>query len=185
MVVTVTLARGALRLARRGVIAKRLAAIHDLGAMNTLCTDKTGTLTEAKIRLVRHVDGEGLDCPKVLRLAYLNSAFDRNPQSARRRNPRAPETRHRRMDQARRGALRLRAPPYLGVARDASDRGASAHRQGAPEDVLKHSTHLQSAAGDVAPLSEATRARTSDVFSKLGEEGYRALGIAFRRVGAE
>ena len=57
--------------------------------------------------------------------------------------------------------------------------------KGAPEDVLKHSTRLQSAAGDVAPLSEATRARTSDVFSKLGEEGYRALGIAFRRVGAE
>ena len=86
MVVTVTLARGALRLARRGVIAKRLAAIHDLGAMNTLCTDKTGTLTEAKIRLVRHVDGEGLDCPKVLRLAYLNSAFDPTTQSSRTRN---------------------------------------------------------------------------------------------------
>ena len=92
MVVTVTLARGALHLARRGVIAKRLAAIHDLGAMNTLCTDKTGTLTEAKIRLVRHVDGEGLDCPKVLRLAYLNSAFDRKStvrsttQSSRTRN---------------------------------------------------------------------------------------------------
>ena len=76
MVVTVTLGRGALRLAKLGVIAKRLPAIHDLGAMDTLCTDKTGTLTEAKIRLVRHVDADGAECPKVLRLACLNSAFE-------------------------------------------------------------------------------------------------------------
>ena len=64
MVVTVTLARGALRLAGLGVIAKRLPAIHDLGAMDTLCTDKTGTLTEAKIRLVRHVDSDGSRMPE-------------------------------------------------------------------------------------------------------------------------
>ena len=49
MVMTVSLSRGALRMAERKVIVKRLAAIHDLGAMDVLCTDKTGTLTEAKI----------------------------------------------------------------------------------------------------------------------------------------
>ena len=54
MIVTVTLARGAMRLAQRRVIVKRLAAMHNLGAMDVLCTDKTGTLTEAKIRMVRH-----------------------------------------------------------------------------------------------------------------------------------
>ena len=53
MIVTVTLARSAIELARRKVIVKRLSAIHDLGAMNILCTDKTGTLTEATIKLVR------------------------------------------------------------------------------------------------------------------------------------
>ena len=53
MIVTVTLARSAIELARRKVIVKRLSAIHDLGAMNVLCTDKTGTLTEATIKLVR------------------------------------------------------------------------------------------------------------------------------------
>ena len=94
MVVTVTLARGAMRLARRGVIVKRLPAIHDLGAMDMLCTDKTGTLTEAKIRLVRHVDADGAEAPKVLRLAYLNSAFEtRHPQPAGRRDPRASRSR--------------------------------------------------------------------------------------------
>src|SRR5581483_9685771 len=52
MVVSVTLSRGALRMAKQKVLVKRLAAIHDLGSMDVLCTDKTGTLTEAKIALI-------------------------------------------------------------------------------------------------------------------------------------
>lgn len=59
MVVSVTLSRGALRMADKKVIVKRLAAIHDLGSMDVLCTDKTGTLTEARIRLEKHLDAEG------------------------------------------------------------------------------------------------------------------------------
>ena len=76
MVVTVTLANGARRLAQRRVIVKRLAAIHDLGAMDVLCTDKTGTLTESTIRLAGHVDHAGDNSEEVFRLAYLNSAFE-------------------------------------------------------------------------------------------------------------
>ena len=76
MVVTVTLSRGALRLAKKHVIVKQLAAIHNLGSMDILCTDKTGTLTEAKIRLERHLDAQGADSLEVLRLAYLNSYFE-------------------------------------------------------------------------------------------------------------
>jgi Mg2+-importing ATPase len=57
MVVTVALARSAMQMAKRKVIVKRLSAIHDVGAMSVLCTDKTGTLTEAKIKLLRVIDG--------------------------------------------------------------------------------------------------------------------------------
>ena len=56
MITTVTLSRGALRMAARKVIVKRLASIHDLGAMTVLCTDKTGTLTSAEITLARSLD---------------------------------------------------------------------------------------------------------------------------------
>ena len=66
MVTTVTLSRGALRMAARKVIVKRLAAIHDLGAMTVLCTDKTGTLTAGKPRVT---DVVGQDQGEVLRLA--------------------------------------------------------------------------------------------------------------------
>lgn len=76
MIVTVTLARGALRLAKRRVIVKRLAAMHNIGVMDVLCTDKTGTLTEATIRMVRHLDCLGAESERVFRLAYLNSHFE-------------------------------------------------------------------------------------------------------------
>ena len=76
MVVSVTLSRGALRMAKKRVIVKRLAAIQNLGSMDVLCTDKTGTLTEAKIRLEQHVDAEGRPSERVLELAYLNSFFE-------------------------------------------------------------------------------------------------------------
>jgi Mg2+-importing ATPase len=76
MVVSVTLARGALRMAEKKVIVKRLASIQNLGSMDVLCTDKTGTLTEARIRLERHVDASGRQSQRVLELAYLNSYFE-------------------------------------------------------------------------------------------------------------
>ena len=76
MVVSVTLARGAMRMAKKKVIVKRLESIHNLGSMDVLCTDKTGTLTEARIHLERHVDALGRDSSRVLELAYLNSFFE-------------------------------------------------------------------------------------------------------------
>ena len=76
MVMSVTLSRGALEMAKKHVIVKRLASIQNLGSMDVLCTDKTGTLTEGSIVLERHVDARGRDSPQVLTLAYVNSAFE-------------------------------------------------------------------------------------------------------------
>ena len=76
MIVTVTLARSAMQMAKRKVIVKRLSAIHDVGAMNVLCTDKTGTLTEAKIKLLRVIDGSGAESANAFSYAYVNSKFE-------------------------------------------------------------------------------------------------------------
>ena len=76
MVVSVTLSRGAMRMAANKVIVKRLASIHNLGSMDVLCTDKTGTLTEARIHLERHLNPLGGESQRVLELAYLNSYFE-------------------------------------------------------------------------------------------------------------
>ncbi|MNM04358.1 Magnesium-transporting ATPase, P-type 1 [compost metagenome] len=75
MIVTSTLAKGAVFLSRKKVIVKRLDAIQNFGAMDVLCTDKTGTLTQDKIFLARNVDVWGHDSDDVLEMAYLNSYY--------------------------------------------------------------------------------------------------------------
>lgn len=75
MIVTMNLAKGALAMSRKKVIVKRLAAIQNFGAMDVLCTDKTGTLTQNQIILQYHRDIEGHDCDRVLQYAWLNSHF--------------------------------------------------------------------------------------------------------------
>ncbi len=75
MVVSVNLAKGAMQMAKEKVIVKRLSAIQDFGAMDILCTDKTGTLTKDQVTLREHLDLNGRDNESVLRLAYLNSSF--------------------------------------------------------------------------------------------------------------
>lgn len=73
MIVTVNLSKGALAMARKKVIVKRLNSIQNFGAMDVLCTDKTGTLTQGKIVLEKHLDPHGYPSEKVLHYGYLNS----------------------------------------------------------------------------------------------------------------
>ena len=73
MIVTVNLSNGALAMARKKVIVKRLNAIQNFGAMDVLCTDKTGTITQGKIVLEKHLDARGEPSEKVLNYGYLNS----------------------------------------------------------------------------------------------------------------
>jgi Mg2+-importing ATPase len=75
MIVTVNLAKGAIAMSRKKVIVKRLNAIQNFGAMDVLCTDKTGTLTQDHIILKRHLDIQGNDSEQVLQYAFLNSHF--------------------------------------------------------------------------------------------------------------
>ena len=75
MIVTVNLAKGAMAMAARRVIVKRLNSIQDFGAMDVLCTDKTGTLTQDRVLLEKHVDLLGNDSLQVLEYAWLNSRY--------------------------------------------------------------------------------------------------------------
>ncbi len=85
MITTVTLSRGAVRMAKRKVIVKRLASIHDLGAMTVLCTDKTGTLTSAEIVLAGSFNAKGEPYPRIAMLAgVLRRACGRSRRHGRR-----------------------------------------------------------------------------------------------------
>lgn len=76
MIVSVTMARGSLRMSKKGVIVKKLSAIPGFGSMDVLCTDKTGTITENKIALVTYIDVENKSSEDLLRYAYINSHFE-------------------------------------------------------------------------------------------------------------
>ena len=181
MVVSVTLTRGALRMAALKVIVKRPSAIQDMGAMDVLCTDKTGTLTEAKIRLERHVDASGQDNANVLAQAYLNSYFESGLKSPLDDAILA----HEDIDVS--GWTKIDEVPFDFERRRVSVlvQRASTRRlvvKGAPEDVLRLCTHYQNATGDTVALDGTTRTRINALYDSQGEEGFRVLGIAWRDV---
>lgn len=183
MIVTVTLAKGATRLAARRVIVKRLPAMHNIGAMDVLCTDKTGTLTEAVIRMVRHIDTDGRDSEKVLRVAYLNSHFESGIRSALDEAILAfrplDVTRWTKIDEMPFDFERRRVSVLV---TDGTERLLVV--KGAPEDVLRQSTHYDAGDQGIQPLDPAARARMLDMFAQLGEQGLRVLAVASRAMDA-
>jgi P-type Mg2+ transporter len=180
MIVSVTLARGAIRMAKAQVIVKRLAAIHDLGSMDVLCTDKTGTLTEAKISLARQVALSGDASEHVLDLAWLNSHFQaglRNPLDTAIVESSPP-----------RGAgwTKIDEVPFDFQRRRVSvlvehEGSRLLITKGAPEDVIKLSSRYEEPGKpEPLPLDDAARTRAAKVFEGLGADGFRALGVAWR-----
>ena len=182
MVISVTLSRGAMRMAKKHMIVKRLSAIQDLGSMDVLCTDKTGTLTEAKIRLERHVDAEGRPSERVLELAYLNSFFETGLKSPLDEAILA----HQHIDT---GAWKkIDEVPFDFERRRVSvliDNGETRWLvvKGAPDEIVGLCTHYEAdGAEQQRPLEDAALAAIRSQYHALEEEGFRALGIAWRQV---
>jgi Mg2+-importing ATPase len=185
MIVSVTLARGAVRLSRQQVITKRLSAVQDLGAMDVLCTDKTGTLTEAALRVERVLDPAGRDSESVFTLAWLNARFETGLKAA--------------LDDA---ILAHGTPDASAWAKldevpfDFERRRVSVLLQrgderllivkGAPEDVLRLSAWVDDDNGDGGatpqPLDDGGRARIGALFDDCSAQGLRLLGVARRAI---
>jgi Mg2+-importing ATPase len=171
MIVSVTLARGAVRMAREYVIVKHLAAIQNLGSMDVLCTDKTGTITAGEMTLDRWTDLDGNPCDRAFLLAYLNSGHEtgiRSPLDAAILARAAPPgvDGYRKLDEVpfdferRRLSVVLRGPdgPVLIV-------------KGAPESVLA-----------CCDLPAGDHGRATEYVLSLGKEGYRVIAVAAKPV---
>lgn len=184
MIVSVTMARGALRLSRKQVIVRRLSSIVDLGSMDIFCTDKTGTLTEGAITLERHVDLAGNPNERVFFLALLNATLQsglRNPlDEAILRHVHAELPRYSKIEELPFDFMRRRLSV---VVRDETGR-RSLITKGAPESVLAVSTSYEKD-GAALPFDDAARAVFETTFTGLGREGYRVLGIAVRELSPE
>lgn len=183
MVVSVTLARGALRMAAKKVIVKRLPAIHDLGSMDVLCADKTGTLTEARIRLEQHLDALGRDSVRVLQLAYLNSYFETGLKS-----PLDEAILRHAAEVDVSGWQKIDEVPFDFERRRISVLVDNGHSRllvvkGAFEDILRLSTHYEGESpDDLREMDEEAAQRSTVQFEALGKDGFRVLGIAWREV---
>ena len=181
MIVTVTLARSAMELSKRKVIVKRLSAIHDLGAMDILCTDKTGTLTEAAIKLVRTIDGRGKESQRAFAYAYVNSRFESGMKSPLDEAVLAAKpfdmTGWKKLDEVPFDFERRRVSVL--VEHDAERRLIV---KGAPEDLLRLSGRYEDAEGQEKALDADTRRLFEATLNALSAEGFRALGIASHTV---
>ena len=183
MVFSVTLARGALRMAREHVIVKRLPAIESLGSMDVLCTDKTGTLTEGRILLERCIDIGGADSPRVRLLAFLNSALHsglREPLDEPLIATKAADlSRWKKLSEIpfdferRRVAVAIQGDERLVVVK------------GAPEELVAMSACYLDAAGQARAWSEDSSRRAAATLQALGEDGLRTLGVAFKPLGPD
>ena len=182
MIMTITLSRGALILAKQRAIVKHLPAMHNLGAMDIFCTDKTGTLTEAKIKLVHHLDTTWQDSQPVLELAWLNSHFEsgiKDPlDDAILSEGKVDASLWKKIDEV----------PFDFNRRCVSVLVESAGKRlliikGAPEDILQRCTHYEQA-GVSTDLNDTKRKECLTKFESLGEEGFRVLGIAYSEVAS-
>jgi len=186
MVVSVTLSRGALHMAKKRVIVKRLAAIQNLGSMDVLCTDKTGTLTEAKIRLEQHVDALGEPSDRVLEFAYLNSFFETGLKSPL--DDAILE--HRHIDVS--GWTKIDEAPFDFERRRVSVLVQQGERRllvvkGASEEIVALCTRYEVASMQSPPaaLDRAALERLHSLRITLEKDGFRVLGIAWREVALD
>jgi Mg2+-importing ATPase len=182
-IITINLAHGAKRMALDKVIVKRLAAIENFGSMNVLCCDKTGTLTEGRVRVHAYEDLAGHDNEKVLFYAYLNAFFETgftNPIDAAIRSQRQWDlTGYQKLDEIPYDFARKRLSVLI-----EKDGTRLLITKGAVPNVLEACSTVQTANGAVTDL-QSQREVIEQRFQEFGSQGFRALGVAYRDVGTE
>jgi len=178
-IVSVTLSQGARHMSRERVIVRRLASIEDLGGMQILCTDKTGTITEGVVAVHGVGDWTGAKSDRGALFAFLNASFESgfpNPiDVALRETPHADARRFTKLDEVPYDFVRKR----LSVAVAEGDGRSLLTTKGALASVLDVCDRAESADGTVVPLASVREAIDSR-FAALSADGYRCLGVAYR-----
>jgi len=185
MIVTVNLSKGALDMSRQKVIVKRLNAIQNIGAMDILCTDKTGTLTAGRVTLIKHVDIEGRENEQILDYAYLNSFYQTGLKNL--------------LDVAVLGHVSSRVQAWARdytkideVPFDFERRRMSVvvgdnqgrHLlicKGAVEEVLSRCRHV-SVGGKTKVLAKPHHQSKADLVESLSADGFRLIALAYREL---
>jgi P-type Mg2+ transporter len=183
-IISITLSKGAQRMAKRGVIVRRLNAIENLGSMDVLCTDKTGTLTVGVVKLNGAVDITGQPSAEVLRYTYLNSNFQtglNNPLD----EAIIAYAQSEKVDIS--GDIKVDEIPYDFVRKCLSIITSNAKGEltfitkGALDNVLKLCKNVQ-AGEKILPLDDKQLAAIGQLYNDWSNQGFRVLGVATKKI---
>jgi P-type Mg2+ transporter len=189
VIVTANLAKGAIAMSDKKVIVKNIDAIQDFGSMNILCTDKTGTLTQDKIVLQRHLDPYGKESLEVLKYAYLNSFY----QTGLKNLLDVAVLEHKQEIASLdidRDYHKFDEIPFDFVRRRMSVIIAETGKEhvlickGAVEEVLKACTQLQ-VDDKILPMDESVHNKVADLQRKLNSDGLRVIAVAYKKIPLE
>jgi Mg2+-importing ATPase len=184
MIITVCLSKGAIAMSKKKVIVKQLKAIQNFGAMNILCTDKTGTLTQDKIVLERYVDVSNRPNEDVLRYAYMNSYY----QTGLRNLLDKAILAHQDLD-VERSCRKVDELPFdferkrMSVVIDYEDTNVLICK-GAVESINEVADRYQ-IDDEVHPLFDVVRNDIMEEYQRLSSDGFRVLAVAYREFPKE
>jgi Mg2+-importing ATPase len=183
MIVTVCLSKGALMMSRKKVVVKRLNSIQNFGAIDVLCTDKTGTLTMDRVTLEKYCDVVRQEDESVLALAYLNSHFqtglknvlDRAILDHKEIHEESQLAQYRKVDEVPFDFQRK----IMSVVVQSADGPPRLICKGAPESVFARCTHYE-LSGEIRPIEPILIADLREEYDDLSGEGFRVLALAYR-----
>jgi Mg2+-importing ATPase len=185
MIVTVNLSKGAISMSHRKVIVKRLNAIQNFGAMDVLCTDKTGTLTQGKIVLVKHLDVDGNEAEPILNFGFLNSYFQTGLKNlmdvavlnySHLEKQLVEEQHYQKIDEIPFDFVRRRMSV---VVEDNQNRHILICK-GAVEEILALSTGVEIQGKVLAKDTVEHHTKTVELVRKLNEQGFRVIALAYK-----
>jgi len=189
MIVTINLAKGAMAMAKKDVIVKRLNAIQNFGAIDVLCTDKTGTLTQDKVILERHVDVKGEENEGVLEFAFLNSHYQTGLknlldiaviESVGRDGQQRLQTEYTLVDEVPFDFTRRRMSV---IVRDSSGRHFLIAK-GAVAETVGICAHLRDGE-ETVEMSPDALAEVRTIARDMNDDGFRVIALGFREIEAK
>ncbi|KFF10677.1 magnesium-translocating P-type ATPase [Flavobacterium hydatis] len=179
-IISVNLSTGAKRMAKLQVIVKRLSSIENIGSMNILCSDKTGTITQGKVNLKDTLDIEGNHNDKVLQYAWINASMQqgfRNPiDEAICISYKETTTTYIAQSEIPYDFIRKRLTIVV-----KGDKENLAITKGALNSILSICTHAEVSDGKLSDISES-KASILKQYQELSEAGFRTLGVAYKPV---
>jgi P-type Mg2+ transporter len=188
MIVNANLARGAIAMAKKKVVVKQLAAIQNFGAMDVLCTDKTGTLTQDKVVLIKHLDMQGNKSQHVLHNAFLNSNFQTGLKNlldkavvnkAEEKGLASISNDYRLIDEIPFDFVRRRMSVIL---QNKNDKTVTFFCKGAVEEMLEKCTMFEETADVVKPLDSANLNKIIRLKDLLSDDGLRVVAVAYKTI---